>query len=99
MSVRAYRRIKMELADDSSFNMWHDNELLDFFEGGGGYHDYRNEDGGGCVEISVELLEKALKEYKWQVIEPLHYPKRGIAGVKYYELEDAIINIISKRLK
>jgi len=31
-----------------------------------------------------------------QVIEPLHYPKRGISGVKYYELEDHIISILSK---
>ena len=66
MSVRAYRRIKLELADDSSFNMWHDEDLISFFEDGEGYHDYRNEDGGGCIEISVELLEKALKEYKWE---------------------------------
>lgn len=66
MSVRAYRRIKMELAEDSSFNMWHDNDLLDFFEDGEGYSDYRNEDGGGCIEINVELLEKALNEYKWE---------------------------------
>jgi hypothetical protein len=29
-----------------------------------------------------------------QVIEPLHYPKRGVAGKKYYQLEDSIIEIL-----
>jgi len=66
MSVRAYRRIKLELAEGCSFNMWHDEELISFFEENEGYHDYRNEDGGGCIEISVNLLEQAVKEFKWE---------------------------------
>ena len=37
---------------------------------------------------AIEIIE--------QVIEPLHYPKRGVNGVKYYELEDQIISILSK---
>jgi hypothetical protein len=38
------------------------------------------------IEIAVSIIE--------QVIEPLHYPKRGITGEKYYELEDRIIEIL-----
>jgi len=33
-----------------------------------------------------------------QVIEPLHYPKRGVDGEKYYQLEDTIIKIINKHI-
>jgi len=43
------------------------------------------------VECAMTIIE--------QVIEPLHYPKRGVFCEKYYALEDSIINIISKRLK
>lgn len=43
------------------------------------------------VECAMSIIE--------QVIEPLHYPKRGVSGEKYYQLEDQIISIISKRLK
>lgn len=29
-----------------------------------------------------------------QIIEPLHYPQRGVNGEKYYDLEDRITHII-----
>lgn len=66
MSIRAYRVIKKELADECSFNLWHDEDLLDFFQENDGYHDYRNDEGGGEIEISTELLEKAVRDFKWE---------------------------------
>jgi len=38
------------------------------------------------VGCAMEIIE--------QIIEPLHYPQRGVNGSKYYELEDSIIEII-----
>lgn len=70
MSVRAYRIIKKEIADNSSFNLWHDDELIDFLKEqfnpltGDGYSERLSEDGGGTVEVSVYALKKALKHFK-----------------------------------
>lgn len=38
-------------------------------------------------QIAIQIIE--------QVIEPLHYPKRGVEGEKYYELEDKITRIVA----
>lgn len=72
MSVRAYRVISKELAENCSFNLWNDNDLIDFFkENDENNCPYFNlsegEDGGGTCEINVALLEKALREYKWDI--------------------------------
>jgi len=40
------------------------------------------------IDCAVAIIEK--------VIEPLHYPVRGVKGEKYYQLEDAIIAILKK---
>jgi hypothetical protein len=66
MSVRAYRIITKEVAEEPSFNLWHDDELLDFLMGKDGYDERLSEDGGGTINISVELLEKAVKKLKWE---------------------------------
>ena len=42
------------------------------------------------VGCAMEIIEN--------VIEPLHYPKRGVNGEKYYDLEDQIITIIENYL-
>jgi hypothetical protein len=38
-------------------------------------------------QIAIKIIEN--------VIEPLHYPKRGVNGEKYYELEDKITRIVA----
>jgi hypothetical protein len=43
-------------------------------------------------DIQVEIAMRIIEE----VIEPLHYPKKGVSGEKYYQLEDSIINIVKK---
>ena len=68
MSVRAYRVIKTELAENCSFNCWHDTEILDFLLANELY-DGRNWDGVGHIEVPVSTLEKLLAEYKWNADE------------------------------
>ena len=64
MSVRAYRVDKKELAENSSFNCWHDTDILDFFVQHR-FWDGRNDDGCGSIEVSVATLKKFLSEYEW----------------------------------
>lgn len=64
MSVRAYRIIKIERAEDSSFNLWHDTELLEELLDSEGALDQRNNDGGGFIEVSVDGLKSVLKNKK-----------------------------------
>jgi len=42
------------------------------------------------LDCTVQIIE--------QIIEPLHYPQRGVNGEKYYALEDKIKDIIIKYL-
>lgn len=66
MSIRAYRVIKKEIAKSPSFNLWHDDKLIDFFKDNSeNYSEQLNESGGGEIEIEVSALEKALKEFEW----------------------------------
>lgn len=62
MSVRAYRINKIEQETNPSFNLWHDTELMDLFEGADGFYNGLNQDGNGTVEIPVSLLETALAD-------------------------------------
>jgi hypothetical protein len=65
MSVRAYRVNKKELAENCSFNCWHDADILDFFVEHG-FYDGRNDDGGGAIDVPVTTLEKVLTKYPWE---------------------------------
>lgn len=64
MSVRAHRIIKKELAD-SSFNLWHDADIVDFLEKDTEFFEGRNSDGIGMIEVPVSRLRELLKEYFW----------------------------------
>ena len=59
MSVRAYRINEIKQEDYPSFNLWHDKELMDIFEGYGVY-DTLNE-GSGITELPIEAITQALK--------------------------------------
>ena len=65
MSVRAFRVNKKELAENCSFNCWHDTEILDFLQANE-FYDSRNYDGVGQIEVPVSSLEKVLAEYRWE---------------------------------
>lgn len=65
MSVRAYKVVKpAELADDSSFNLWHDEEVMDYLNEVSGYVDIwqKIDEGGGYIELFYEQVDKALKQ-------------------------------------
>jgi hypothetical protein len=59
MSVRAYKVLEMRHDRRPSFNCWHDEKLMRFFEGEEIF-DGRNADGGGTMEVSVAVMRKAL---------------------------------------
>jgi len=63
MSVRAYKVVALQYAQSPSFNCWHDEKLMDFLEGEEIY-DGRNSEGGGTMEMSVEVMQKALDKGK-----------------------------------
>lgn len=65
MSVRAYRINKIEREETPTFNLWHDQEFMDFIDDASDRDIMHalNEDGGGQIEISVEALEKAIAEF------------------------------------
>jgi hypothetical protein len=56
MSVRAHRIIKIEYADYPSFNLWHDEPIMDFLSAQDGFQDFRNEDGNGTIEFPAQAL-------------------------------------------
>ena len=59
MSVRAYRVIKIECAQPNSFNLWHDDKLVNFFDREYGFFEGMNAD-GGLSQVPVEGLREAL---------------------------------------
>jgi hypothetical protein len=61
MSVRAYRVIKIEHAQPNTFNLWHDDKLVEFFDNEYGFYETLNE-GTGLAELPIEALERALTE-------------------------------------
>ena len=61
MSVRAYRVNTIEVEDNASFNLWHDIDLLNFFENRDDFYNALNHDGNGNIEMSVISLEKAVE--------------------------------------
>lgn len=62
MSVRAYRVKKIDRVDESSFNLWHDKELVGWLDRREGFYEKLDSSGGGMVEFPVETLREALKE-------------------------------------
>lgn len=60
MSVRAYKIITKELSNAPSFNLWHDEDLLQIFKDSGMYEEER------FIEIPVPAIKKALEIYKWE---------------------------------
>jgi hypothetical protein len=91
MSVRAYRIKKIDFVQNSSFNLWHDTELLEYLEENGGVAaDFRNAD-GGVLEIYIEVLEDAIKELKLEphIVESIKadiksVKKAGDYTIQYY---------------
>ena len=62
MSVRAYRVNKIEHEESDTFNLWHDDKLIDFLDSECGFFAGLTNQGTGLVEVPVEALEEALEK-------------------------------------
>ena len=62
MSVRAYRVKKIEHEESDSFNLWHDDKLVDFLDSECNFFAGLTNEGTGLVEVPVEALRKAVEE-------------------------------------
>jgi len=62
MSVRAYRINNIDYAEENTFNLWHDTELLEFIDEKEGFG--ANQTDGGIGEVSVETLKEILRKVK-----------------------------------
>ena len=61
MSVNAYRRKRnSEEFESPSFNIWHDEKLIELFNEQMQFYMSLNSYGTGIVDVPVELLEKAV---------------------------------------
>jgi hypothetical protein len=59
MSVRAYRVIEIKTAKPDTFNLWHDEKLVNFFASEHGFFESMV-DGSGLTQLSIEALKEAL---------------------------------------
>ncbi len=62
MSVRAYRVNKIDHEECDSFNLWHDDKLMEFLDNEYGFYERLNGDGGGIAELPIEALREALEK-------------------------------------
>ncbi|TET41596.1 MAG: hypothetical protein E3J60_04135 [Dehalococcoidia bacterium] len=62
MSVRAYRVTKIEHEESDSFNLWHDDKLVDFLDREYDFFAGLTNEGTGLVEVPVEALQEALEK-------------------------------------
>ena len=62
MSVRAYRVTKIEHEIDNTFNLWHDDKLMDFLDSEYGFYESLSDNGVGFVKLPIEALQEALKK-------------------------------------
>jgi len=64
VSVRAHRILKVEYAPNTSFNLWHDKKLIEFFDSHNysGFCSQMNDNGGGVVSVEVSVIKEALEK-------------------------------------
>jgi len=62
MSVRARRILKVEYAEPS-FNLWHDEKLVQFIDSecDSGFYSQMNSNGGGVICIEASVIKKAIE--------------------------------------
>lgn len=59
MSVRAYRVTKIEHEHPNSFNLWHDEELMEFLDKNDCLSSL-NSNSSGILEIPTEVMQEAI---------------------------------------
>lgn len=87
MSVRAYRIITHEVAEEPSFNLSNDEDLMNFFKSQkDGFDDYYN----GVLQITVGVIKKAIANKDlWEVED--YRPKQLLEDCEDYS-DDTIIS-------
>ncbi|MFP3880598.1 MAG: hypothetical protein ACLFVA_06560 [Dehalococcoidia bacterium] len=66
MSVRAYRVIKIEYARPDSFNLSHDEKLMEFLDKEYGFYRYLDDDCNGLTVFPLEALDRAIAEVEME---------------------------------
>lgn len=66
MSVRAYKVKKIDTELSDTFNLWHDDELMDII--GSHINEDLNADGAGLIWINKNEAEQWIKEAKKQKV-------------------------------
>ena len=61
MSVRAYRVIKKEVAEQATFNVWRDDKIIDFLSKKDMYNPENFSENGGSMGVGVDVLEEMLE--------------------------------------
>jgi len=86
MSVRAYKIITHEVADEPSFNVSRDTELMDWLREQEGFDDYYT----GQIQLTVGLIKKAIANKDlWEVED--YRPKQLLEDCEDYS-DDTIIS-------
>lgn len=64
MSVRAHRILKVEYAEIPSFNLWHDEKLINFIDthNDSGFYSQMNANGGGVVSVEASVIKDAIEK-------------------------------------
>lgn len=71
MSIRAYRIIEIKIEPNyASFNLYHDEKLMEFLDNWAGFYSQLADDGTGVACVSIEVLERAIKRAKSFKLEP-----------------------------
>ncbi len=71
MSIRAYRIIEIKVEPNyASFNLYHDEKLMEFLDNEVGFYSQLTDDGTGLTFVSLEVLERAIKRAKSLKLEP-----------------------------
>lgn len=64
MSVRAYRINLIKRDPNPTFNLWHDEKLMDFLENQSNFYPQLGDEGAGQSSVGVDVLKQAIKKAK-----------------------------------
>lgn len=61
MSVRAYRVVQA-ISEQSTFDLWNDQNLMDFLDSEILFSESLRSDGTGVVDVPIDVLEQAIRK-------------------------------------
>jgi len=91
MSVRAHRINNIDYESYDTFNLWHDEKIIEWLEDNTSFYDNLNIDVCGIAELSIEDIEQMLKDLELdkdqveQFKKDIEFAKKkGDTYVQYY---------------